>query len=56
MQPKNGEPMKMPFGLRARMGHRNHVLDWGPEVLTDVAMAIGNQFWDGICYNWLYGL
>ena len=31
----------MPFALRARMGRRNHVLDWvGPEVPRDVAMAI----------------
>jgi len=29
----------MPFWLRARMGRRNHVLDGGPAVLMDVAMA-----------------
>jgi len=29
----------MPFGLWARMGRRNHVLDGGPAVLRDVAMA-----------------
>ena len=29
----------MPFGLWARMGCRNHVLDGGPAVLRDVAMA-----------------
>ena len=36
----------MPFGLWARMDRRNHVLDGGPEVLRDVAMAtnFGAQF------------
>jgi len=29
----------MPFGLRARMISMNHVLDGGPEVPRDVAMA-----------------
>jgi len=29
----------MPFGFWARMGRRNHVLDGGPAVLRDVAMA-----------------
>jgi len=29
----------MPFGLWAWMGRRNHVLDGGPAVLRDVAMA-----------------
>jgi len=40
------EPIVMPFGLWARMGPRNHVLDGGPEVLRDVAMAtnFGTQF------------
>jgi len=33
------EPIEMPFGLWARMGRRNHLLDGGPEVLRDVAMA-----------------
>jgi len=32
-------PIEMPFGLRTWMDHRNHVLDGGPEVLRDVAMA-----------------
>ena len=27
---KTAEPIGMPFGLWARMGHRNHVLDGGP--------------------------
>ena len=32
--------------LRSRIGSRNHVLDAGPEVLNDVAMAtnFGTQF------------
>jgi len=32
--------------LRSRIGRRNHVLDAGPEVLKDVAMAtnFGTQF------------
>ena len=29
----------MPFGLWARMGRRNHVLDGGPQVPRDIAMA-----------------
>ena len=36
---KTAEPIEMPFGLRAQMGCRNHVLDGGPKVLKDVAMA-----------------
>jgi len=36
---KTAEPIEMPFGLWARMGRRNHVLDGGPEVLRDVAMT-----------------
>ena len=37
--------------LRARMGRRNHVLDGGPAVLTDVAMAtnFGTQFAIWLC-------
>ena len=36
----------MPFGFWTRMGPRNRVLDGGPEVLRDVAMAtnFGTQF------------
>ena len=38
----------MPFGLWGQMGRRNRVLDGGPEVLRDVAMATnlgtGTQF------------
>jgi len=33
------EPIEMPFGLLARMGPRNHVLDGRPQVLRDFAMA-----------------
>jgi len=38
--------MEMLFGLCARMDCRNHLLDGGPEVLRDVAMAtnFGTQF------------
>jgi len=32
------------------MGPMNHVLDGGPEVLRDVAMATN---FGTICYNWL---
>jgi len=33
------EPIEMLFGLWAWTGCRNHMLDGGPEVLRDVAMA-----------------
>ena len=36
---KTPAPIEMPFGLWARMGRRNHMLDGGPVVLRDVAMA-----------------
>jgi len=36
---KTAEPIEMPFGLWARIGLRNHVLDGSPEVLRVVAMA-----------------
>ena len=36
---KTAEPIEMPFGLWARMGPRNHVLDGSPRLLRDVAMA-----------------
>jgi len=36
---KTAQPIKLPFGLWTRMGPRNHVLDGGPAVLRDVAMA-----------------
>ena len=43
---KTVEPIEMPFGLWARMGPRNYVLDGSPEVQRDVAMAtnFGTQF------------
>ena len=45
------EPTEMPFGLLARMGRRNHVLDGGPAVLRDVAMA--TNFGTKIAIHWL---
>ena len=50
---KTAEPIKMSFGLWARMGRRNHVLDGssGAE-----GLGHGNQFLDAICCNWLCGL
>jgi len=36
---KVAEPIEVPFGLLAQMGQRNHVLDGGPEVLSEVVMA-----------------
>jgi len=41
----------MLFGLWARMGRKNHVLDGGPEVLRDIAMA--TYFGTKITINWL---
>jgi len=40
------KPIEMLFGLWAQTDRRNHVLDGGPEVLRDIAMAInfGTQF------------
>jgi len=40
---KTAEPIEMPFGLSARMGPRNHLLDGSLQVLRDVAMA--TNFW-----------
>ena len=50
---KTAEPIGMPFGLWSRMGRRNHVLDGGTGA---EGRCHGNQFWDGICYNWLWRL
>ena len=36
---KTAEPIEMSYGLWAGIGPKNHVLDWGPEVVRDVAMA-----------------
>ena len=43
---KTAEPIKMPFGLWAWMGPKNHVSDLSLQVLRDVAMATnsGMQF------------
>ena len=48
---KTAKPIEMPFWLWARMDRRNHVLDTGPEVLRDVAMA--TNFGTKIAINWL---
>ena len=37
--PKTAEPIEMPFGLWARMGPMNHMLDGDPEVLKEFAMV-----------------
>ena len=43
---KTAARIEMPFGLWAWMGRRNRVLDGGPAMLKDVAMAtnFGTQF------------
>ena len=48
---KVAEPIKMPFGLWAWMGPRNHVLHWSAAVLRDVAMA--TNFETKIAITWL---
>jgi len=48
---KTDEPIEMRFELWARMRRRNHVLDGGPEMLRDVAMA--TYFETKITINWL---
>jgi len=45
------KPIEMLFGSLARTGRRNHVLDEGPAVLRDVAMA--TNFGTKIAINWL---
>jgi len=47
------EPIRMPFGLWAGMGRRNRV-GWGS--IGAEGRCHGNQFWDAICYNWLWRL
>jgi len=42
----------MPFELWAMLGRRNHVLDGGPAMWRDVAMAA--NFRTKIAINWLY--
>ena len=46
---KTAELIEMPLGLWARMGPSNHVLDGGPQVLRDVAIA--TNFWLLMDYN-----
>jgi len=36
---KTVEAIQMSFGLWAWVGPRNHMLDWGSEILRDVALA-----------------
>ena len=38
---KTAEAIEMPFGLRTRVGSRNHVLDQGPLFPWDVAILMG---------------
>ena len=45
---RTAEPIEMPYGLWARMGHRDH---GGLEVLRDIAMA--TNFGTKIAINWL---
>jgi len=47
---KTAEPFEMPFGLWARMGPRNHVIDGGSDVLRDTAMA--TNFGPKMVINW----
>jgi len=37
---KTAKPIEVPFGLRARMGPRNHVLDGGPDPLCEEAILV----------------
>jgi len=55
---KSAEPIKIMFGLWARMGPRNHLLDGSPQVLRDVAMTTNfgtlfaiTGFWLSVGYN-----
>jgi len=48
---KTAEPIEMPFGLWTRISDRNHLLDGGPKMLRDVAIA--TNFWTKIAINWL---
>ena len=51
---KTAEPVKMPFVLWAGMVPRNHVLDGGPQALTDVAIATNFclfVYWLSVGYN-----
>jgi len=48
---KTTKPIEMSFGLWARIGPRNHVLDGGPAVLRHVAMP--TNFGTNVAINWL---
>jgi len=37
---KTDEPIEMPVGSWARVGPRNHVLDWGPDPLMGMAILL----------------
>ena len=50
---KTAEPIGMLFGLWTRMGRRNRV-GWGS--IDAEGHCHGNQFWDAMCYNWLWHL
>jgi len=50
---QTAEPIRIPFGLWARMGLRNRV-GWGS--IGAEGACHRNQFWDAICYNWLWRL
>ena len=40
---KMAEPIKMPFGLRTRVGQGNHVLDGGPDPPWEGANFLGRM-------------
>jgi len=46
---KTAELIEMSFGLWAQIGRRNHVLDGGPQMLRDLAMA--TNFWLSMDYS-----
>jgi len=43
---KTAAPIEMPFGLRTRVGPRNHVLDGGPDIPWEGAILRGKA-WKG---------
>jgi len=67
---KTAAPIELPFGLRTWVGPGNHVLDGDPDphgkgqFLGENGRPIvkyrdtlrSSQFWDAICYNWLWRL
>ena len=48
---KTAEPIEMPFGLRTRVGPRNHLLDCGPDPPWEGAILRGNGASD--CKNYM---